>query len=64
MPEIDYVVITAGSFDILRRGGLRGRRAPARGCSTSGSGRCPGVRDTETFVYLKLRKQTYAWGTR
>ena len=24
----------------------------------------PGVRDTETFVYLKLTKQTYAWGTR
>jgi Lrp/AsnC family transcriptional regulator for asnA, asnC and gidA len=24
----------------------------------------PGVRDTETFVYLKLAKQTYAWGTR
>jgi Lrp/AsnC family transcriptional regulator for asnA, asnC and gidA len=24
----------------------------------------PGVRSTETFVYLKLRKQTYAWGVR
>jgi Lrp/AsnC family transcriptional regulator for asnA, asnC and gidA len=24
----------------------------------------PGVRSTETFVYLKLRKQTYTWGTR
>jgi Lrp/AsnC family transcriptional regulator for asnA, asnC and gidA len=24
----------------------------------------PGVRTTETFVYLKLRKQTYTWGTR
>jgi Lrp/AsnC family transcriptional regulator for asnA, asnC and gidA len=24
----------------------------------------PGVRSTETFVYLKLHKQTYAWGTR
>ena len=23
-----------------------------------------GVRSTETFVYLKLRKQTYAWGVR
>ena len=21
----------------------------------------PGVRDTETFVYLKLHKQTYPW---
>jgi Lrp/AsnC family transcriptional regulator for asnA, asnC and gidA len=24
----------------------------------------PGVRSTETFVYLRLRKQTYTWGTR
>ena len=24
----------------------------------------PGVRRTESFVYLKLRKQTYTWGTR
>ena len=24
----------------------------------------PGVRSTETFVYLKLRKQLYNWGTR
>ena len=24
----------------------------------------PGVRTTETFVYLKLAKQTYTWGTR
>ena len=22
-----------------------------------------GVRSTETFMYLKLRKQTYSWGT-
>ena len=34
------------------------------GCCPSGSGSLPGVRDTETFVYLKLAKQTYAWGTR
>ena len=24
----------------------------------------PGVRATESFVYLKLAKQTYQWGTR
>jgi Lrp/AsnC family transcriptional regulator for asnA, asnC and gidA len=24
----------------------------------------PAVTSTETFVYLKLRKQTYSWGTR
>jgi len=24
----------------------------------------PGVRSTEMFMYLKLKKQTYTWGTR
>jgi Lrp/AsnC family transcriptional regulator for asnA, asnC and gidA len=24
----------------------------------------PGVRSTESFVYLKLYKQTYSWGVR
>ncbi len=60
--DVDYVVITAGSFDlvcevlavdddhlleILRR--IRG---------------IPGVRQTESFMYLKLKKQTYNWGIR
>jgi Lrp/AsnC family transcriptional regulator, regulator for asnA, asnC and gidA len=62
MDEIDYVVITAGSFDVLAEvvcedddhlleilGRVRG---------------VPCVTSTETFVYLKLRKQTYSWGTR
>jgi Lrp/AsnC family transcriptional regulator, regulator for asnA, asnC and gidA len=62
-PEVDYVVVTAGSFDLLVETVcedddhllelLNGRiRA------------IPTVRSTETFVYLKLRKQTYTWGTR
>jgi Lrp/AsnC family transcriptional regulator, regulator for asnA, asnC and gidA len=62
MEEIDYVVITAGSFDLLIEvvcedddhlleilGRVR---------------MIPSVTSTETFVYLKLRKQTYSWGTR
>ena len=62
MEEIDYVVITAGSFDILievvcedddQLLEILGRiRA------------IPSVTTTETFVYLKLCKQTYSWGTR
>jgi Lrp/AsnC family transcriptional regulator, regulator for asnA, asnC and gidA len=63
MTEVDYVVITAGSFDVLVEAvcedddhllELVGRRI--RGI--------PGVRSTETFVYMKLRKQHYDWGTR
>jgi Lrp/AsnC family transcriptional regulator for asnA, asnC and gidA len=61
--DIDYVVLCTGSFDILvelvcedddtilelLNGVIR---------------QIPGVRDTETFMYLKLTKQTYTWGTR
>jgi len=62
MEEIDYVVITAGSFDILVE----------VVCEDDGQlleilGRVraiPSVTATETFVYLKLCKQTYSWGTR
>ena len=58
--EVNYVVISAGSFDIicevlavdddhlldiLRR--IRG---------------VPGIRRIESFMYLKLKKQTYNWG--
>jgi Lrp/AsnC family transcriptional regulator for asnA, asnC and gidA len=62
MEEIDYVVITAGSYDVLAEAVCEDDdhlleilgRVRAVPCVTS----------TETFVYLKLRKQTYSWGTR
>jgi Lrp/AsnC family transcriptional regulator for asnA, asnC and gidA len=62
MEEIDYVVITAGSFDILAEVVCEDDdqlleilgRVRAVSCVIS----------TETFVYLRLRKQTYSWGTR
>ena len=57
MTEVDYVVITAGSFDLLDDDALLelvSTRIRA----------IAGVRSTETFVYLKLRKQLYNWGTR
>ena len=62
MEEIDYVVITAGSFDLLLEVvcedddhllEILGRVRAV-----------PSVTSTETLVYLKLRKQTYSWGTR
>ena len=62
MDEIDYVVITSGSFDLLVEVvcedddhllEILGRVRAV-----------PYVTSTETFVYLKLRKQTYSWGTR
>jgi Lrp/AsnC family transcriptional regulator for asnA, asnC and gidA len=61
--EVDYVVCTSGSFDLLfelvcedddHLLNLLNDRVRT----------IPGVRSTETFMYLRLRKQTYAWGTR
>ena len=62
MEEIDYVVLTAGSFDLLLEvvceddDHLLEILSQVRGV--------PAVTSTETFVYLKLCKQTYTWGTR
>lgn len=63
MPEVDYVVVTAGSFDVLAEVVC----ADDDHLLNLVSDRIrviPGVRGTETFVYLKLSKQTYTWGTR
>jgi Lrp/AsnC family transcriptional regulator for asnA, asnC and gidA len=63
LDAVDYVVLTAGSFDILAEIvcendddliELLNKRIRA----------IPGVQSTETFVYLKLQKQFYNWGTR
>jgi len=61
--EVDYVVITAGSFDILLELVCEDDDHLLRVLSERVRV-LRGVRDTETFVYLKLAKQTYAWGTR
>ncbi len=61
--DIDYVVICAGSFDILVVVVCEDEEAVLE--VVNGVIRAvPGVRETEMFLYLKLAKQTYAWGTR
>jgi Lrp/AsnC family transcriptional regulator for asnA, asnC and gidA len=63
IPEVSYVVICAGHYDLLAEVVctdddhlLHVLNDEIRAVT--------GVRSTETFVYLKLAKQTYAWGTR
>ncbi len=63
LPEVDYVVITAGTYDVLVEVvcesdahllELVSRRIRS----------IEGVRDTDTLLYLKLQQQSYAWGVR
>ncbi|MFP5218855.1 MAG: Lrp/AsnC family transcriptional regulator [Actinomycetes bacterium] len=62
IPEVDYVVICAGSFDLLAELVCHDDEH-LLDLITDGIRGVPGVRSTETFVYLRLEKQTYAWGT-
>ncbi|MFM7617257.1 MAG: Lrp/AsnC family transcriptional regulator [Actinomycetes bacterium] len=63
IPDVSYVVIVSGSFDLLVE----------VVCEDDGHllailndkvRAIPGIRSTETFTYLRLDKQTFAWGTR
>jgi len=61
--EIDYVVICTGSFDLLVELVVSDDEQ-LLDILNDDIRAIPGVRDTEVFVYLKLVKQTYTWGTR
>ena len=63
MPEVDYVVVTAGRFDILIEAVAEDNEGLLRFLNDRLQG-VGGVRDTETFTYLRLVKQTYQFGTR
>jgi Lrp/AsnC family transcriptional regulator, regulator for asnA, asnC and gidA len=62
-PEVDYVVVTAGSYDLLVETVAEDNEALLRFLADR-LRRVQGVRETETFVYLRMVKQTYQWGTR
>ena len=61
MDEVDYVVITAGTYDILAEVVCESDEHLLELISEK-IRRIHGVTRTETFMYLKLRKQTYSWG--
>jgi Lrp/AsnC family transcriptional regulator for asnA, asnC and gidA len=63
IPAIDYVVLTAGSFDILVEVVCEDDEELISLLNSS-IRNLDGVIATETFVYLKLHKQFYNWGTR
>lgn len=59
--EVDYVVVTAGSYDLLVEVVCESDSHLLELLSTQ-IRTIPGVVATETFMYLQLRKQTYSWG--
>ena len=63
IPAVDYVVLTAGSFDILAEVVCEDDDELIA-LLNSQIRSLEGVNSTETFVYLKLHKQLYNWGTR
>ena len=63
LPSVDYVVLTAGSFDILVEVVVESDDDLITLLNKEIRA-LPGVQSTETFVYLKLVKQQYNWGTR
>jgi Lrp/AsnC family transcriptional regulator for asnA, asnC and gidA len=63
MEEVDYVVITAGSFDLMAEVVCESDEHLLEVLSHQ-IRTIEGVQSTETFMYLKLRKQTYSWGVR
>jgi len=63
LPEVSYVVTTAGSFDLLVEVVCEDDEHLLE-LLTQHIRTFPGVRSTETFVYLKLNKQHYNSGTR
>ncbi|HET6816414.1 MAG TPA: Lrp/AsnC family transcriptional regulator [Mycobacteriales bacterium] len=61
--EVDYVVVCAGSFDLLAEIVCEDDDH-LLAILNEHVRTIPGVTNTETFVYLRLEKQTYTWGTR
>ena len=63
LEEVDYVVVCAGSFDLLVEIVCEDDEH-LLSILNDHVRTIPGVTNTETFVYLRLEKQTYTWGTR
>jgi Lrp/AsnC family transcriptional regulator for asnA, asnC and gidA len=61
--EVDYVVFVSGSYDLLFEIVCEDDDHLLR-LLNERIRTIPGVRTTDTYTYLRLHKQTYAWGTR
>ena len=62
IPSVEYVVLTAGSFDILAEV-VCTNDEELLNLLNGAIRQVPGVVETEVFTYLQLKKQQYNWGT-
>ncbi len=63
IPEVDYLVITAGSWDILAEVVVEDDEHLLQVVNRRIRS-IEGIERTESWLYLKLTKQTYNWGAR
>lgn len=63
LPEVVYVVLTAGSLDVLVEVVVEDDEH-LLSLLNEKIRTIEGVRDTETFMYLRIHKETYQWGAR
>ena len=61
--EVVYLVLTAGNSDLICEVVVENDEALLE-LLNKRIRKIPGVRGTETNIYLKLHKQTYQWGTK
>ena len=60
MSDIDYLVVTAGTYDLMAEVVVNDDLDLLD--LSNRIRQVPGVRNTETFIYLDLVKQTFTWG--
>ena len=61
MPEVEYVVITAGSHDLLAEVVVEDDERLVELLNDK-IRTLAGVRETEIYMYLRVHKETYEWG--
>jgi Lrp/AsnC family transcriptional regulator for asnA, asnC and gidA len=63
VPQVEYVVITAGSFDLILEVVCADEEALLTVINDHVRA-VEGVRETETFIHLRTEKNVFAWGRR
>ena len=61
LPEVEYVVLTGGSLDVLAEVVVEDDEHLIRLLNEKIRA-LPGIRETETYIYLRVHKETYHWG--